>query len=271
MFEQRPLSGELDELRDERAPGTLVFDVERDFETLPSAVAESLLAVVDTVDPTDYNESWVPDGAPDTLHRLAGEEFTVGAPGDGGVAWTRQTDPAVVLVKPRLEGSPGGFVDFLVAEALVEVGLGGPEHFLGFFADEYRSLAGATSLGSADTYQLAAALFAAYAGRSTRPVFAGWADTFPGLHAEWVDAGERLAPRLGDLSRDVALGRTPFPEAAELACSAIKHDVEVPTPFDALDNAAYDQYGPSFAVRWAQKTFDALGDDGSGDGGDGPG
>jgi len=73
MFEQRPLSGELDELRDERAPGTLVFDVERDFETLPSAVAESLLAVVDTVDPTDYNESWVPDGAPDTLHRLAGE------------------------------------------------------------------------------------------------------------------------------------------------------------------------------------------------------
>ena len=49
MFEQRPLSGELDELRDEHAPGTLVLDVERDFETLPSAVAESLLAVVDAV------------------------------------------------------------------------------------------------------------------------------------------------------------------------------------------------------------------------------
>ena len=263
MFEQRPLSGELDELRDEHAPGTLVLDVERDFETLPSAVAESLLAVVDAVDPTDYDESWVPDDAPETLRRLAGEDFTVGAPGDGGVAWTRQTDPPIVLVKPRLEGSPEGFVDFLVAEALVEVGLAGPEHFLGFFEGEYRSLADATPLGSADTYQLAAALFAAAVGRSTRPVFAGWADTFPTLHAEWVDAGERLEPRLGDLSRDVALGRTAFPDAAELACSAIKHDVEVPTPFDALDTAAYDQYGAAFAIRWAEKTFEALdGDDG---------
>lgn len=265
MFEQRSLSGELDELRDEHAPETLVLDVERDFETLPSAVAESLLAVVDAVDPADYDESWVPDDAPETLHRLAGDDFTVGAPGDGGVAWTRQTDPPIVLVKPRLEGSPDGFVDFLAAEALVEVGLGGPEHFLGFFEDDYRSLAGATSLGSADTYQLAAALVAAFAGRSARPVFADWADTFPGLHAEWVDAGERLEPRLGDLPRDVALGRTSFPDAAELACSAIKHDVEVPTPFDALDTAAYDQYGAEFAVRWAQKTFDALEADDGGD------
>jgi hypothetical protein len=263
MFEQRPLSGELGELQDEHAPETLVLDVERDFETLPSAVAESLLAVADAVDPTDYDESWVPDDAPESLHRLADKEFTVGAPGDGGVAWTRQTDPPIVFVKPRLGGSPAGFVDFLVAEALVEVGLGGPEHFLGFFAEEYRSVADATSLGSADTYQLAAALFAAYTSRSTRPVFAGWTDTVPELHAEWVDAGERLEPRLGDLSRDVALGRTAFPDAAELACSAIKHDVEVPTPFDALDTAAYDQYGAPFAVQWAEKTFDALdGDDG---------
>jgi hypothetical protein len=265
MFEQRSLSGELDELRDEHAPETLVLDVERDFETLPSAVAESLLAVADSVDPADYDESWIPDDAPETLHRLAGDDFTVGAPGDGGVAWTRQTDPPIVLVKPRLEGSPDGFVDFLVAEALVEIGLGGPEHFLGFFEDDYRSLADATSLGSADTYQLAAALVAAFVGRSARPVFADWADAFPRLYAEWVDAGERLEPRLADLPRDVALGRTSFPDAAELACSAIKHDVEVPTPFDALDTAAYDQYEAEFAVRWAEKTFDALEADDGGD------
>lgn len=265
MFEQRSLSGELDELRDEHAPETLVLDVERDFETLPSAVAESLLAVVDAVDPADYDESWISDDAPETLHRLAGDDFSVGAPGDGGVAWTRQTDPPIVLVKPRLEGSPDGFVDFLIAEALVEVGLDGPEHFLGFFEDDYRSLADATSLGSADTYQLAAALVAAFVGRSARSVFADWADAFPGLHAEWVDAGERLEPRLGDLPQDVALGRTSFPDAAELACSAIKHDVEVPTPFNALDTAAYDQYEAEFAVRWAQKTFDALEADDGGD------
>jgi hypothetical protein len=258
MFDERTLSGELAELRRSHAPSALVFDAQGDFETLPPSVAENLLAVTDGVELLSYDESWVPADAPETLHRIASGEFTIGAPGDGGVAWTRQTTPPVVLVKPRLEGSPEGFIDFLIAEALVEIGLGGPEHFLGFFEGEYRALAEAVPLSPADTYQLAAALFTASVGRSTRPIFAGWADELPGLHAEWIDAGERLEPRLSGLSRDVALGRTDFSDAAELACSAIKHGVDVPTPFAALDSPAYDQHGPSFAVRWAEKTFEAL-------------
>lgn len=38
----------------------------------------------------------------------------------------------------------------------------------------------------------------------------------------------------------------------------MKHDLELPTPFDALDTAAYREHGPTFAVRWAEKTFAAL-------------
>ena len=258
MFDDRPITGELDAVRTEHAPSALVLDVERDFETLPPAIAENLLAIVDGVDPLTYDDSWIPEGAPETLRRLASDEFTIGAPGDGGVAWTRQTDPPIVLVKPRLEGSPSGFIDFLIAEALVEIGLDGPEHFIGFFEDEYRALADATPLSAADTYQLAAALYTAFVGRSTRQVFSGWETEQPDLYAEWIDAGERLEPRLSDLSRDVAMGQTGFSDAAELACSAIKHDVAIPTPFDALDTAAYGQYGAGFAVRWAEKTFEAL-------------
>lgn len=258
MFDERAISGELASVRDDHAPSAFVFDVQRDFETLPSALAENLLPIVDGIDPLSYDESWVPTDAPETLHRLADGEFTIGAPGDGGVAWTRQTTPPSVFVKPRLEGSPEGFIDFLIAEAFVEIGLDVPEHFLGFFESEYRVLDDAVPLSSADTYQLAAALFTAYVGRSTREIFADWDDTSPGLHAEWVDAGERLEPRLGDLSRDVALGRTGFADAAELACSAVKHDVELPTPFDALDSAAYERHGSDFAIRWAEKTFEAL-------------
>ena len=258
MFDERTISDELADVRDEHAPSAFILDAQGDFETLPPAVAENLLPIVDRVEPLSYDESWVPDDAPETLHRLASGEFTIGAPGDGGVAWTRQTTPPSVFVKPRLQGSPDGFVDFLIAEALVETGLDGPEHFLGFFESQYRALDAAVPLSSADTYQLAAALFTAHTGLQTSPIFAGWDDTRPNLHAEWIDAGERLEPRLGDLSRDVALGRTGFADAAELACSAVKHDVELPTPFDALDSAAYEQYGPEFAVKWAEKTFQAL-------------
>ena len=260
MFDERPLDGELDELRTRHAPDALVFDVEGDFETLPPSVSENLLAVVDGINPLGYEASWVPEDAPETLHRVASDEFTIGAPGDGGVAWTRQTDPPVVLVKPRLEGSTEGFIDLLIAEALVEVGLESPEQFLGFFRTHYRDLTEATPLSSADTYQLAVALFTAFVGRSTRPIFAGWDDDFPELHAEWINTGEQLEPRLAELSEDIALGRTEFSDAAELACNALKHDIEIPTPFDALDTAAYDQYGPEFAVQWAETTFDALAD-----------
>jgi hypothetical protein len=258
MFDRRPLAGELAAVRDEHAPGAFVFDVGRDFETLPPSVAENLLAVVESVDPLAYDESWVPAEAPETLSKLAADTFTVGAPGDGGVCWTRQTTPPVVFVKPRLAGSPEGFVRLLIAEALVEIGLDVPEHFLGFFRERYPAFAEAVSLSPGETYQLAAALRAAHVGLSTREVFAGWEDAHPELYAEWVDAGERLEPRLGDLSRDVAVGRTEFADAAELACSAVKHGLDLPTPFDALDTAAYREHGAAFAVRWAERTFEAL-------------
>jgi hypothetical protein len=260
MFERRDLSAELLGVRDEHAPGALVFDVRTDFETLPPDVAENLLAVVDGIDSLSYDDAWLPEDAPKALSGLASETFTVGAPGDGGVAWTRQTTPPSVFVKPRLEGSPEGFVDFLVAEALVEVGLDVPEHFLGFFGARYREFAEAVALSPAETYQLAAALFDAFVGRRTREVFSAWEPTHGELHAQWVDAGERLEPRLAELSKDVAIGRTDFADAAELACSAIKHGVEIPTPFDALDTAAYTQHGADFAVQWAETTFDALED-----------
>ena len=271
MFERRALSDDLAAVRDEHAPSALVLDSEGDFETLPPSVAENLLPVVDGVDPATYDPSWVPADAPETLHRIAGGEFTVGAPGDGGVAWTRQTDPPTVFVKPRLEGSPGGFVDFLVAEALVEVGLGLPEQFLGFFEERYRALGEAVPLSPAGTYQLAAALFDAYVGLHSREVFASWGEGHPDLHGEWVDAGERLEPRLSDLTADVARGRTDFADAAELACSAVKHrrpnargddggppGPKLPSPFDALDAAVYREHGAAYAVRWAEKTFEAL-------------
>lgn len=259
MFERREVAGELAAVRDEHAPGAIVLDSDGDFETLQPAVAENLLPIVDGVDPLQYDATWVPDDAPEVLHRLAGGEFTVGAPGDGGVTWTRQTEPPTVFVKPRLDGSPEAFVDFLVAEAFVEIGLGLPEHFLGFFADEYRDLAEAVPLSSADTYQLAVALFDAYVGLHSRETFAAWEGHHPDLHDQWVDAGERLEPRLSGLASDVASGRTGFADAAEFACSAVKHGLDLPAPFDALDAEVYREHGAAFAVRWAEKTFDALG------------
>ena len=260
MFDERSLSDALAAVREAHAPGTLVFDCERDFETLDPAVAEDLALVVDGLDPHSYPDEWVPADAPDELRRYAGGEFTVGMPGDGGVAWTRQTDPPAVFVKPRLTGSPDAFVDFLLAEALVEVGLDAPEHFLGFFEDRYPDLAAATPLSPAGDYQLAAALYTAHLGLRTREVFADWDAEYPDLFAAWLDAGERLEPRLDGLAGEMARGETEFPAAAELACSAIKHEGAVPAPFAALDTGAYRRNGAAYAVEWARKTFAALGD-----------
>ncbi|MDG5778409.1 hypothetical protein VB773_04160 [Haloarculaceae archaeon H-GB2-1] len=266
MFTERSLSPALDAVREEHAPGALVVDVERDFETLPPEVAEELSLLTDSLDLLTYPSEWVPADAPQPLHRLAGGEFTVGMPGDGGVTWTRQTDPPVVFVKARMEGSPESFVDFLVAEALVQAGLDLPEHFLGFFEDRYPDLAAATGdrLDPAGTYQLAAALYEAYVGLHTRPVFEGWDSTRPALYDAWADAGQRLRPRLADLASEVATGQTDFSAAAELACAAVKHAgdsadaVAIPTPFRALDSPAYLEYGADFAVQWAEKTFEKL-------------
>jgi len=129
-----------------------------------------------------------------------------------------------------------------------------------FFGERYRELAAITDprIGPTGTYQLAVALYDAYLGLQTREVFGSWADDYPGLYDTWADAGERLQPRLSDLSGEVARGGTDFAAAAELACSAVKHGLELPAPFAALDTAAYGDHGADYAVRWAEKTLEQL-------------
>lgn len=267
MFERRDLPSSVTAVRDEHAPGALVFDCASDFETLPPEQAEELGLVVDGFDPVSYPEEWLSSDAPAMLAQYAGSAFTIGAPGDGSVVWTRQTDPPVVLVKPRVQGSPDAFVQFLLAEALVQIGLDTrvpetderpPEQFLGFFRESYPELAAATPLDPNATYQLAAALYEGWLGLLTRPVFRSWSDEHPELYAAWVDAGERIEPRLDGLHGELARGDTPFPAAAEFACSAIKHGLDLSAPYAALDTAAYRDHGAPYAVTWAQKTFDAL-------------
>ncbi|MFC4249555.1 hypothetical protein ACFOZ7_21915 [Natribaculum luteum] len=258
MFEARELSNAVESVRDEHAPDTLVVDCARDFETLPPAVAEDLGLLVDALEPASYPAEWLPADAPTLLCRYASSDFTVGMPGDGSVAWTCQTHPPVVLVKPRVQGSPESFIDFLLAEALVEVGLDVPEHFLGFFEDGYRDLDAALPLEANGTYQVAAALYDGWKGLQTRDVFATWYDENPTLADAWQDAGTRLEGRVSELPAAVARGETDFADATELACSAIKHAIELPAPFAALDTTAYRDHGPAYAIRWAEKTFEAL-------------
>ncbi|PSQ49131.1 hypothetical protein BRD19_04670 [Halobacteriales archaeon SW_7_65_23] len=258
MFTERSLSPAVADVRAAHTPDALVLDCATDFETLPAAQAEELALVTDALEPQSYPEEWLPPNAPTVLERFAGPDLTVGMPGDGSVAWTRQTDPPVVLCKPRLEGSPAAFTDFLVAEALVQVGLDAPEQFLGLFGEEYPAFADATRdhLSPVETYQLAAACYDAYLGLQTRDTFADWEGD---LFDAWLDAGERLEGRLENLPTAIARGETSFTDGAELACSAIKHAGEIPPPFDALDAAVYLDHGPAFAVEWAERTVDALG------------
>lgn len=258
MFERRTLSDSLETVRAKHATDTLVFDCENDFETLPPAQAEDLGLVVDSLEPATYPDSWLPDDAPHLLRQYASSTFTIGMPGDGSIAWTRQTDPPVVLVKPRVEGAPEEFIEFLLANAFVEIGCGLPEQFLGFFEDSYPKLAAETPAGPSDTYQIAAALFDGWNGLHTRSVFADWHETHPVLAAAWQDAGANLEGRVSELPRAVARGETEFPDATELACGAIKHAIELPAPFDALDTEAYRDHGTEYAIQWVRKTFDAL-------------
>jgi hypothetical protein len=262
MFTERSLPADLAEVRERHARGALVLDVDGDFETLPPAVAEDLGLLVDRLDPVTYPTAWLPDDAPTQLERLAGATLTVGMPGDGTVATTRQTDPPVVLVKERAEGTPEDFLDHLLADALVRLGVDAPEHALGFFGADYRRLDAAVREeggGSpADTYQVAVALFEAWLGLHTRSVVGGWEAAFPRLHAAWVDAGERLTGRLADLPGLVARGETTFPAATEYACGAVRHGLDLPVPFSALDTAAYRDHGAEYAVEWAERTYGAL-------------
>ncbi|MFC7167187.1 DUF7089 family protein [Halospeciosus flavus] len=256
MFDERSIPPEVEGVRERYAPDALVLDSERDFETLPSRALDDLAGRTDAVTPHAYEESWLPADAPELLQRLTSSDLVVGMPGDGSVAWTTQFDPPVVIVKPRVEGTPESFVNFLVAEALVEAGLDLPEHFLGFFAERYPDFAAATSTGPNATYQLAHACCDAYRGLHTREEFETWADDFPTLHDAWEDAGERLQPRITDLPGEVATRETEFADAAELACSGVKHGLDLPTPFEALDSVAFRQYGAEYAVKWAEKVFD---------------
>lgn len=274
MFTERDLGPAVAAVRDEHA--VLVLDCERDFETLPPAGAEDLGLLVDDLDPVSAPDAWLPADAPDVLQEYASGTFTVGMPGDGSVAWTRQTDPPAVVCKPRLEEPPEAFADFLVAEAIVQAGLGDPEHFLGLFEDRYPEFDAALDpLGPVETYQVAAACHDAYLGLATRDVFATWEEgTTAPLFEAWVDAGGRLTDRLEGVPGAVARGETDFADAAELACSGIKHAVEhsstgpgsgarqavldIPAPFDALDAAAYRDHGAAYAVRWAEKTAETV-------------
>ncbi|AAG20492.1 MULTISPECIES: hypothetical protein [Halobacterium] len=257
MFTERALDGELAAVRDAYAPDAVVLDCDADFETLSPEHRDDVLPVIDDLTPHEYDTDWLPADSPALLTQLATREFVVGMPGDGAVAWTTQTEPPVVFVKARIEGTPSEFADFLVAEALVAAGLGLPERFLGLFGSAYPAFAAAVDGDPVAVYQTAAAAATAFRGLHTRPEFETWDADFPRLYDAWVDAGERIRPRLDGLSGELAHGTTSFADAAELACSAVKHDVDVPTPFAALDSPAFRRHGSEYAVTWAEKLFAA--------------
>jgi hypothetical protein len=258
MFDERSLSSSLERVRERHAPEALVLDCADDFDSLPAEALDDLALLTDSLSPTSYPDEWLPDSVPDVLRRYAGGDLVVGTPGAGSVAWTTQTDPPVCFVKARVEGVPEPFVEFLIAEALVEIGLGLPEQFLGFFGERYPDLDRALPLGPNGTYQMASALYAGWRGLHTREVFAAWDGEEPELHGAWIDAGQRLEPRLSELPALVASDELDFLEATELACGAIKHDPDLPAPFGALDTHAYREHGPPFAIRWVERTFKTL-------------
>lgn len=254
MFTERDLADDVVDLRDELVPTLLVLDVEKEFEAMPAEWVYDLAIVTESIDPLSYPPDWVPADAPNALRRLTDSEPRIGLPGDGGVTWTAQTDPPLVFVKPRLAGAPADFVDFLVVEAIQQIALGQPEHALGFFAERYLDLQTAVGGDPELAFGLSVALTEGWRGLETRAEFRTWADSWPRLHEAWADAGNRLEERVSELPQLVADGTLGFVDATELACSAIKHDLELPPPFAALDVAAYREQGAAFAVRWAAET-----------------
>ena len=241
MFSERSLAPALQELRQETVPEALVLDVDQDFETLPPAVAEELGLLVDALDPATYPAAWLPESAPAQLQAYASGQFTIGLPGDGTVVRTDQTEPPTVLVKARAAGTPDPFLRFLLAEALVELDLGLPESFLPFFGEQYAELDAALGLDGTAVYQVATALYDAWVGLHTRGRFEGWAGDHDELHDAWIEAGERLTGRIEGLPGEVARGEMGFPAATELACSAVKHGLDLPAPFAALDTLSVER------------------------------
>ncbi|WP_066412818.1 DUF7089 family protein [Halorubrum aethiopicum] len=125
-------------------------------------------------------------------------------------------------------------------------------------ADDATSSEATARFDAADVFQVANALYDAWVGLHVRDVFATWEGEFPRLYDAWIDAGERLEGRLVDLPSEVARGETDFASATEYACSAVRHGLELPAPFAALDTAAYRERGAPYAVTWAEKTFASL-------------
>lgn len=287
MFSPRPLDDDLEAVRDHHAPESPVLDVDADFETLPPAAAEDLGLFVDGLSPASFPVEWLPGEVPELLRTYAGPTFTVGLPGAGTAVRTTQTDPQTVLVKRRAEGTPDDFLAFLIADRLVQIDVSPasgslpsdipgsrlPESFLPFFGEHYPDLdaairrpdpdtsASTTGQGPNDVFQVATALFDAWIGLYTRDVFASWDGTRPRLFDAWIDAGDRLEGRLGELPGEVARGKIDFASATEYACSAVRHGLDLPAPFAALDTAAYRDRGAPYAVTWAEKTFASMADD----------
>ena len=260
MFTEADLPEELSDLRSSIAPDTLVVTCRREFESLPEDGLYELAMITDRIESHDYDPAWVPDSAPDVVQRVLDGDPTIGLPGDGGLTWTKQTDPPIVLLKPRLDGIPTDFHTYLIAEALLDIALDHPEHPLGFFRDQYSALQAATDDDSGLTYRLAGALCEAWCGLGRRERIAEWEDTWPTIYAAWVDAGEQLTERVNELPDLLRNGSMGFAGATELACSGIKHDLALPKPFDALDVAAYREHGPAFAVRWTERTVSQIQD-----------
>lgn len=251
MFSEHELPSDLDAVRATYAPGSRVYACDREFETLDVQWLDDLASRVNEIEPLVYPAAWVPETAPSILERLTRSDLVIGFPEHGSVTWTRQTTPAVVLIRPRGRNSPADFLDFLIAEAFVQIDRAPVEHFLGFFEDQYLDIAALCS--PSEAYQLGAALYTAYVGLDTFEECTGWDEHHPRLFNAWQDAGDRLAPRLADLPAAVNRGDTAFADAVEYACSAVKHDLTVPSPFGALDSLAYREYGAEYAVQWIRR------------------
>ena len=180
-------------------------------------------------------------------------------------------EPAPGSLPEQPRESPTGGTQELSEESPSTARL--PESFLPFFGERYRDLdaairrpdpdtgASTTGMGPSDVFQIANALFDAWVGLYTREEFAAWDETHPQLYDAWVDTGERLEGRLDELAGEVAHGETTFAAATEYACSAVRHGLELPAPFAALDTAAYRDRGAAYAVRWAEKTVAAMVDE----------
>ena len=258
MFHPYGLREDLDDLRNELAPSTQILECDREFESMPEDWIYELAFVTDSIAPVTYPADWIPENAPSALDRYADTEPAIGLPGDGGVTWTANTDPSLVIVKPRLTGAPEDFRDFLVAEAILQLSLDHPETAIEFFGESYPALQTATNDNVDLTFRLAVSLFDGWQGLETREQFRKWADRYPRLHDAWADAGEQLQPRIDSLPMLLSNRSLRFGEATELACSAIKHDLDLPSPFAALDVAAYRERGSEFAVRWTERTLEQL-------------